>query len=103
MDQLSRTSLFSEISDLSVTGVDDSDQYKKLDAGTSKLVSLPSLLRKYSRVACWLASLVDALLATRHAIFPPQRDVPLGRKVTSGTFILALLEEIRQRNVFRTV
>lgn len=40
MDQLSRTSLFSEISDLSITGVDDSDQYKKLDAGTPKIVSL---------------------------------------------------------------
>ena len=38
MDQLSRTSLFSEISDLSVTGVDDGDQHKALDAGTSKLV-----------------------------------------------------------------
>lgn len=39
MDQLSRTSLFSEISDLSITGVDDSDQYKKLDAGTPKIIS----------------------------------------------------------------
>ena len=28
MDQLSRTSLFSELSDLSVTGVDDGDQCK---------------------------------------------------------------------------
>ena len=39
MDQLSRTSLFSEISDLSLTGVDDGDQCKKLDSSTSKLVS----------------------------------------------------------------
>ena len=63
MDQLSRTSLFSEISDLSVTGLDDDDQHKKLGTGTSRLVSLPSLLRKCPWVACWLASLADALLA----------------------------------------
>lgn len=40
MDQLSRTSLFSEISDLSVIGVDaGSDHLKKLDASTTKIVS----------------------------------------------------------------
>lgn len=39
MDQLSRTSLFSEISDLSATGVDDVDEpYKKLDAVPTKLI-----------------------------------------------------------------
>lgn len=39
MDQLSRTSLFSEISDLSVAGVDDVDEpYKKIDAVPSKLI-----------------------------------------------------------------
>ena len=40
MDQLSRTSLFSEISDLSVIGVDaGNDHLKKLDASTTKIVS----------------------------------------------------------------
>lgn len=44
MDQLSRTSLFSEISDLSVTGVDDGDEpHRKLDAVPSKLVSCSAL------------------------------------------------------------
>lgn len=39
MDQLSRTSLFSEISDLSVIGVDaGSDHLKKLDASTTKII-----------------------------------------------------------------
>lgn len=39
MDQLSRTSLFSELSDLSVTGVDDGDQCKDPEANsTPKMV-----------------------------------------------------------------
>ena len=46
MDQLSRTSLFSEISDLSVTGLDDGDNLKKLDASPSKKVS--STIRRYA-------------------------------------------------------
>ena len=40
MEQLSRTSLFSELSDLSVTGVDDGDQGKDLEVNTPpKMVS----------------------------------------------------------------
>lgn len=39
MDQLSRTSLFSELSDLSVTGIDDGDQYKNIEANVPKTVS----------------------------------------------------------------
>ena len=42
MDQLSRTSLFSELSDLSVTGIDDGDQYKNIEANVPKTVSKPS-------------------------------------------------------------
>lgn len=39
MEQLSRTSLFSELSDLSVTGVEDGDQCKDLVANSSPRVS----------------------------------------------------------------
>ena len=35
MEQLSRTSLFSELSDLSVTGVEDGDHYKDVVANSS--------------------------------------------------------------------
>lgn len=45
MDQLSRTSLFSELSDLSVTGVDDGDQCKDPEANsTPKMVCESSVL-----------------------------------------------------------
>ena len=53
MDQLSRTSLFSEISDLSATGVDDVDEpYKKLDAVPSKLVSCSVLYDSVVEAFC---------------------------------------------------
>ena len=52
MDQLSRTSLFSEISDLSVAGVDDVDEpYKKIDAVPSKLVSFSALFHAASALS----------------------------------------------------
>ena len=45
MDQLSRTSLFSEISDLSVTGIGDDveqhQQHNKLSTASPKTVSYP--------------------------------------------------------------
>jgi len=43
MDQLSRTSLFSELSDLSVTGVDDGDQCKDPEANSTPKMVCESL------------------------------------------------------------
>lgn len=50
MEQLSRTSLFSELSDLSVTGVDDGDQSKD---SSPKMVSESSMSLVSGRYSYW--------------------------------------------------
>ena len=60
MEQLSRTSLFSELSDLSVTGIDDGDQCKDLEAN-----STPNRVSE-SSVSCFWPLF---LLVTQHLLF----------------------------------
>ena len=53
MEQLSRTSLFSELSDLSVTEVDDGDQCKDLVANSAPKMVSESRYSYWSRRTCY--------------------------------------------------